>query len=269
MNKPVLRSTQMKNVNSLLNSTFGATTTSFRNANDYSGQNLTGKDFRGQDLTDANFTNANLTNANLTRANLTRAVFTNANLTNAILTRAKITDANFTNAILYSADLTGANLKGANLTRANLTGANMIGAQFTTIDFNDIIFSDELRITASLSSGGSAFLEVVPSKISINGGDIVDSITINDIRFGGGGGSGSEIITLRVNEYINEIAYSFNFSFYGYVCNYLEFKTSLGTTIKAGNEDPRFIQRLKNIRLRKISGRSGDYVDNLTFILVK
>ena len=124
MNKPVLRSTQMKNVNSLLSSTFGATTTSFRNANDYSGQNLTGKDFRGQDLTDANFTNANLTNANLTRANLTRAVFTNANLTNAILTRAKITDANFTNANLkdaifyrvcgdFAITLTGATLTGA------------------------------------------------------------------------------------------------------------------------------------------------------------
>ena len=34
MNKPVLRSTQMKNVKSLLSSTFGATTTSFRNADD-------------------------------------------------------------------------------------------------------------------------------------------------------------------------------------------------------------------------------------------
>ena len=192
MNKPVFRSSQMKNVNS--SRTFGATITSFNNAIDYSGKDLTGQDFKG---------------------------------------------------------------------------ANLTGAAFTTIDFNDIIFSNELKITASLSSRGSPFSEVVPTKISINGGDIVDSITINDIRSGGGGGSGSEIITLRVNEYINEIAYSFDFSFYGYVCNYLEFKTSLGTTIKAGNENSQFIQRLTNIRLRKISGRSGIYVDTLTFILVK
>ena len=218
------------------------------------GQDLSGRDLSGQDLRREKFRRANLERANLERTNLE-----GVNLTGAKLRGANLTNAN----------LTGANLTGANLTGANFTGANLTGAQFTTIDFNDIIFSDELRITASLSSRGSAFLEVVPSKISINGGDIVDSITINDIRFGGGGGSGSEIITLRVNEYINEIAYSFNFSFYGYVCNYLEFKTSLGTTIKAGNENSRFIQRLKNIRLRKISGRSGDYVNNLTFISVK
>ena len=227
MNKPVFRSSQMKNVNS--SRTFGATITSFNNAIDYSGKDLTGQDFKGANLRYANFTGANLTGANLT----------------------------------------GANLTGANITGAILKDANLTGAAFTTIDFNDIIFSNELKITASLSSRGSPFSEVVPTKISINGGDIVDSITINDIRSGGGGGSGSEIITLRVNEYINEIAYSFKFSFYGYVCNYLEFKTSLGTTIKAGNSSPSQIQRLTNIRLRKISGRSGIYVDTLTFILVK
>jgi uncharacterized protein YjbI with pentapeptide repeats len=246
---------------------------------DFSNQDLTDKDLTRANLTRANLTRANLTRANLTRANLTLANLTRANLTLANLTRANLTDANLTGGNLTRADLTdanltraifmGPNLTGANLTRADLTDANLT-AFFTTIDFNDLIFSGQLKITASLSLGGSPFQEVVPNIISIYGGDIVDSIVINNNRFGGGGGSQSQIITLSDNEYINEVAYSFESTFsFGNVCSYLEFKTSLGTIINRGNRNSQWIQRLKNIRLISISGRYGSFVDNLTFICDK
>ena len=251
---------------------------------DLSGANLSGRDFSNTNLSNANLSNANFSNVNLTNTILTSATLTGINLSNTNLSGRDFSNTNFSGANLTGADFSNTNFTGANLsdtnltnarflnaeiTGANLTGATFFGTFFYTIDFNSIILSNELTVTGLNSNVGQQFTG--PDKIDkISIGtlyDNVNTITINDTTYGNSGGNQTNELQLTETNYINEIAYSF--SSLG-ICDYLEFKTKNGDTIKAGNMFGPSIRRLKNIKLVKINGKfSSAYFTNLTFTFTK
>ena len=118
--------------------------------------------------------------------------------------------------------------------------------------------------------GGSGGVKFGPIQIiktlQISGGEVVDSIYINDKRFGGGGGSRSDTLTLDDGEYINEV----NVSEIEYsdktTIRSLEFKTSNGKSIKKGNyKKNENVISLTNIKVTEIGGSAGVYLDSITF----
>ena len=119
--------------------------------------------------------------------------------------------------------------------------------------------------------GGSGGVKFGPIQIiktlQISGGDVVDAIYINGKRFGGGGGSRSDMLTLTLDdgEYINEGNVSEIDYLYNTIIGSLEFKTSNGKSIKRGNDNNNYVFRLTNRKVTEIGGSAGVYLDSITF----
>jgi hypothetical protein len=191
-------------------------------------------------------------------------------LTNADLTGANLSNVNLSGKNLTGATLTGATLTGANLTNATLTGATLTGV-VGVIDFNNIKFDDELTVKYG-GPGGSEFRDISNiSKIQFRGGDVLERIYINGTGYGGREESGTDTnaIILSADEYINEVTMS-QVSYLGFfITNSLEIKTSKGNTISCGNKGGEGIITLKNIKVTKIGGRSGNFVDSISITFTK
>lgn len=193
-------------------------------------------------------------------------------LTNADLTGANLSNVNLSGKNLTGATLTGANLTGANLSNATLTGATTLTNVVGVIDFNNITFGGELTVKYGGPGGSKIINDTITDniKIKLESGDVLDKIYINGTEYGGdGGGKPGTEISLSSGEYINEVTMSRN-SFRGYlVVGYLEIKTSTGNKISGGNKGGEGIITLRNIKVTKIGGRSGDFVDSISITFTK
>lgn len=112
-------------------------------------------------------------------------------------------------------------------------------------------------------TGGAPFKRVDVKEIKLRHGSVVDALLLNGIQHGGSGGKPSTGLKLRENEYISEVEIR-----YGNVVDRLAFKTNLGGSISGGGHGGRAVL-LKNIRVLKIGGRSGNLLDAIEIQYVK
>ena len=109
-------------------------------------------------------------------------------------------------------------------------------------------------------NGGSPFPPVVPLKLSMRTGAYVDAIILNGQRHGGNGGSPTGVLQLGDGEYVNRVVIR-----HGAFVDRLEFYTNLGQSLHGGGQGGS-LSSLNNVRVLKIGGRNGRYLDQIEVI---
>lgn len=107
-------------------------------------------------------------------------------------------------------------------------------------------------------TGGVAFEPSVVRSIGIRSGKFVDALVLNGVNHGGIGGVPSTVYTLEGDDYINHIDIRSG----GYV-DYLSFRTKNDLNLSGGGPGGA-PQSLSNIRVTRLSGRSGGFLDQLS-----
>ena len=127
---------------------------------------------------------------------------------------------------------------------------------------NELITNVNVKVLTVGGTGGDAFVPATVKSLALSTGSKVDQITIDGVSHGGSGGSASPVLNLSEGEYINRIEIRS-----GSKIDFLEFTTNKGHSIEGGGSGGD-ATALSNIRLLTISGRSGDMVDQLSFVYI-
>ena len=120
--------------------------------------------------------------------------------------------------------------------------------------------AQEQQVTSGGSGGhfsGRVYLNA-GSMVQLRGGSKLDGIDFFGVRFGGTGGTPTNTLTLRENEYIN--AFSIRG---GSEVDRLSLSTNLGQSVTAGGNGGTEIRR-NGIRLMSMEVRSGNRIDQIT-----
>jgi hypothetical protein len=110
--------------------------------------------------------------------------------------------------------------------------------------------------------GGGPFNGGHPGSLGLRGGSLLDAIIINGQKYGGDGGSATNIETLSPGEYWNSI-----YVRSGSLIDHLKLTSSGGRTVERGG-DGGGEATYSNLRIISISGRCGSLVDSLSFDVV-
>jgi hypothetical protein len=110
--------------------------------------------------------------------------------------------------------------------------------------------------------GGHPFSARIPRKVGLRTGGYVDAIIINDEQFGGDGGNRTNDESLDRDDYWTEI----NIRSGGYV-DYLRLVSRKGREVGGGGGGGSESKR-SDLRVISISGRTGGYVDQLSFDVI-
>jgi hypothetical protein len=107
--------------------------------------------------------------------------------------------------------------------------------------------------------GGASFPMQFPRRIGARGGNVVDALLLNGSQYGGGGGSGGQVEVLGADEYIDLVILR-----YGNVVDNLYMTTSGGRLVHVGGQGGTWLRLSeKPIRVLRIGGRSGSYLDQI------
>lgn len=120
-----------------------------------------------------------------------------------------------------------------------------------------------IRTNSYGGEGGKEFAMQTISELGLRTGAYVDQIKINGKSHGGNGGTDLGAISLGFNEYISKVDLRSG----KYVDN-VKFTTNHDRTIGGGGSGGS-ASTLSNIRVLKIGGRSGAYVDKLSIMYVE
>ena len=107
-------------------------------------------------------------------------------------------------------------------------------------------------------NGGSPFGPVEPGTVQFRSGGWVDALIINGTPHGGGGGNPGVALRLASGEYITHVLVRS-----GDFVDYVEFITNQGNRISGGSSESGSPHRLENVKVLRLGGRSGDYLDRL------
>ena len=105
--------------------------------------------------------------------------------------------------------------------------------------------------------GGRLFQAVKPTTVQLRTGKYVDAIVINERKYGGNGGRIGDVLRLRGNEYINRVVVRA-----GKYVDRIELYTNKGQKL-AGGGNGGTSSVLENIRVLKLGGKSGRFLDRL------
>ena len=114
-----------------------------------------------------------------------------------------------------------------------------------------------IRTVGYGGDGGTQFDSVVPRKVALRSGKFIDAIVVNNMRYGGTGGTLSSTLNLEPGEFITSIVIRS-----GKFVDRLVFTTNKGKALiggKLGGE----VSVLDNVRVLRIGGRSGKYLDRI------
>lgn len=111
------------------------------------------------------------------------------------------------------------------------------------------------------SNDGMPFPPSAPFHLSMRAGDWIDALILNGQQHGGNGGGSSNALDLLAGEYINRAVIGV-----GVYVDRLAFHTNLGRSISGGrgmSASSRTSVSLDNIRMLRIGGRSGVYLNRI------